>query len=66
MTTNEKRITMKSLKEEINNLKEQLKFTKIYVEGMEEKLTNATKEIEKLKGTNQWQINAIGIKCNSC
>ena len=57
---------MKSLKEEINNLKEQLKFTKIYVEGMEEKLTNATKEIRKLKGTNQSQLNAIRIKCNSC
>ena len=48
--TNEKRVTLKSLKDEINDLKEQLKLTKTYVEGMEEKLSNATKEIDKLKG----------------
>ena len=53
MTTNEKRVTLKSLKDEINDLKEQLKLTKTYVEGMEEKLSNATKEIDKLKGIDK-------------
>ena len=33
---------------------------------MEEKLSNATKEIDKLKGIDKSKINAFGIKCNRC
>ena len=33
---------------------------------MEEKLTNATRDIEKLKGIDKLQTNAFGIKCISC
>ena len=64
MTTNEKKTTLKSLKAEIDDLKEVLKNNKILVEGMVKKLEKATIEIENVKESQNKASEIICDKCN--
>ena len=64
MTSNEKKISLKSLKAEINDLREQLQDTKLYVEDLEKKLAIATNVNKSVKGNNKSQIDTF--ECDNC
>ena len=66
MSTKNQKITLKSLKEDIVTLKEQLNENNIRISTLEKELQNANSEINKLKGIEVSQENALVVKCDSC
>ena len=66
MSTKNQKITLKSLKEEIVILKEQLNENKIHVHELEKELQNANLEIDKLKGIEVAQENTLVVRCDDC
>ena len=54
------------MKEDIVTLKEQLNENNIRISTLEKELQNANSEINKLKGIEVSQENALVVKCDSC